>query len=90
MIGVESDIFEIVVFAAGPNAFLGIGHARRIPRRFLLTKKNWHELVHAGVGEKQVRRVRQERRRRHDGVLLLAEEIEKRLPDLGRGHDSRN
>ena len=31
VIGVESDVFEIVVFAAGANAFLRVGDARRIP-----------------------------------------------------------
>ncbi len=87
VVGVEADVFEIVVFAAGANALLGVGHARRIPRRLLLAQKNRDELVHAGVGEKKIGRVRQKRRRRDNRVLLLAEEIEKRLPDLGRGHD---
>ena len=61
VIGVEADVFEIVVFATGANAFLRVGDARRIPRRFLLTEEDRHELVHAGIGEEQIRRVRQER-----------------------------
>ena len=61
MIGVEPDIFEVVVFAAGANAFLCVGHARRIPGRLLLAEKNGHELVHARVREKQIRRVGQKR-----------------------------
>ena len=61
VIGVEADVFEIVVLAAGANAFLGVGHPRRIPGRFLLPEKNRDELVHAGVGEKQVGRVGQKR-----------------------------
>jgi len=59
VISVESDIFEIVVLPARADAFLRIGHARRFPWRFLLSKKNRHELVHPGIGEKQIRRVGQ-------------------------------
>src|SRR2546430_12992394 len=40
VIGVQPDIFEIVMFAAGANAFLRIGHPRRIPRRLLLAEKD--------------------------------------------------
>ena len=76
------------MFSAGTNAFLRVGHARRIPRRFLLTEKNGHELVHARVAEQKIRRVRHERRRRHDHVLFLAKEIEKTLTNLGAGHDT--
>ena len=55
MIGVESNIIEIVVFAAGSNAFLRIGDAWRHKRRFLLAEKIGHELVHPRIGEKQIR-----------------------------------
>ena len=82
VISIEADIFEVVVFAAGANAFLRVGDARRVPQRLLLPEKDRHELVHTGVGEKQVGRVGQERGRRHNGVLFLAKEIEKRLPNL--------
>src|SRR5437870_658537 len=50
VISVEPDVFEIVMFAAGPNALLGVGDAWRFPGRLLLTKKDRNELVHAGVG----------------------------------------
>ena len=86
VIGVEPNVFEIVVFAAGPDAFLRVGHARRIPRRLLLFEKDGHELVHARVGEKQIGRVGEQRRRGHDGVLFLAKEIEKRFSDVGASH----
>jgi len=56
----------------------------------LLSKKNRHELVHAGIREKQIRRVGQQRRRRHNRVPFLAKEIEERLSDLGRGHHFLN
>ena len=49
------------MFSAGADAFLRVGHARRIPLRLLLPEKNRHELVHARVGEEQIRRVGQER-----------------------------
>src|ERR1043165_7239345 len=53
-----------------------------------LAKENGDELVDAGVGEEQVRRIGHEARRRHDGVLLRLEEVEKRLADLRAGaHD---
>ena len=86
VIRVESDVVEIVMLAAGADAFLRVGDARRIPRRLLLPEKNRHELVHPRVREKQVRRIRQKRSRRHDRVLFLAKEIEKGLADLGGGH----
>ena len=75
------------MLAAGADAFLGVGGARRIVRAgCLLAEENGHELVHARVGEEQVRRVGQERRRRHNGVLFLAKEIEKGLADFGGSH----
>ena len=51
-------------------------------------EKNGHELIHPGVGEKQIGRVRHERRRGHNRVLLFAKEIEKTLTNLGTGHDA--
>ena len=86
MIRVEADVIEVVVFAAGADAFLRVGGARRFPRRLRLAEKDRHELIHAGVGEKQIRRVRQQRRRRHNRVLFLAKKIEKGLADLGGSH----
>ena len=51
MIGVETDVIEIVVFPAGSNAFLGIGNARREKRWLLLAEKIRHELVHPRIGK---------------------------------------
>jgi hypothetical protein len=62
VIRVEANIFEVVMFSSGTNAFLGVGHARWFPGRFLLPEKNRHELVHAGICEQQIRRVGQKRR----------------------------
>ena len=55
-----------------------------------VVREDRHELVHAGIGEKQIRRIGQKRRRRHDGVLFLAKEIEKGLANLGAGHEGEN
>ena len=82
MVGVEADVFEVVVFAAGADAFLGVGGAAGLVGTFGLAEEDGHELVHAGVGEQQVGAVRHEAGRRHNGVLLRLEEVEKVLPDL--------
>src|SRR5205085_6097892 len=87
VIRVEPDVFEIVMFAAGTDAFLRVSDARRTPIRLLLPQENRDELVHARVSEKKIRRVGQKGRRRNDRVLLLTKEIEKRLPYFGRRHD---
>jgi hypothetical protein len=59
VIGVEADVVEVVVFAAGADAFLGVRRAPRAHVRAMnLAEEDGHELVHAGVGEQQVRRIR--------------------------------
>ena len=60
VISIQPDVFEIVMFTAGANAFLCIGNPRRIPRRLLLAEEDRDELIHPGVREKQIRRVRQQ------------------------------
>ena len=71
VVGIEADIIEVVVFSAGANAFLRVGGAevgawqRARPLgdiRRLLAEEKGDELVHAGVREKQVRRVGHEAR----------------------------
>src|SRR5438874_1658828 len=57
VIGIEPNVFEIVMLATGANAFLRVSHARWLPGRLLLAQKNRHELVHARVGEEQIRGV---------------------------------
>jgi hypothetical protein len=65
------------MFSSRTNAFLRVGHPWWFPWRFLLAEKNRDELVHARIRKEQIRRVRQKRRRRYEGVLFLAKEIEK-------------
>jgi hypothetical protein len=74
-------IVEIIVFSAGPDAFLR-GCCTRIGALFEAGKKVL-ELNHSGVGEHEGWVIlRHERRRSHDLVSLLFEKIEKRRPDL--------
>ncbi len=76
-----ADIVEVVVLAAGAHAFLGRGHPRRF--RLLGAGEDVLERHHAGIGEHQRRIVaRHERGRRHDGVIVLGEEIEKGGADI--------
>src|SRR6266446_5017191 len=56
VIGVEPDILEVVVFAAGPNAFLRVSNPWRIPRGLSFAQKNRDELIHPRIREKQIRR----------------------------------
>src|SRR5688500_13498126 len=84
------------MFAASSDAFLrirGPGIARRPCARPFgnvsgpIAQEDGHKLVHAGIGEQQSRRVRQERSRRNDRVAVLGEEIEEGLADLGGSHE---
>jgi len=83
MIGVEADVFEVVVFATGTDTFLSISGAAGLVRAVGLAEKNRHKLVHPGIREQQIRRVGQQAARRDDRVLFLVEEVEKRLTNLG-------
>ena len=87
VIGIEADVFEVVVFAAGADAFLGVGGAARFVGAFGLAKKNRDELVHAGVREQEVRRIWEQAGRRHNGVPLGLEEVEEVLADAATGSD---
>jgi hypothetical protein len=60
VVSVEPDVIEVVMLASGANAFLGIGGALE-SCRLLLSEENRHELVHAGVGEKEIGSVGQKR-----------------------------
>ena len=79
-----ADIVEIVMLAAGADAFLrggGTGHAR-----LLGAGEDVLELHHAGVSEHQGRVVaRHERARRQHGMALSLEEIEEAFSDIVDG-----
>ena len=86
MVGVVSDILEIVVLTASANALLGICGARWGVGGGLFAEEVGDELVHAGIGEEQSGGLGQQGSRGHDGVLLLFEKIEEGLSDLGARH----
>ena len=75
VVGVEPDVLEVVVLTARTDTLLGVGSAAGGVRAGLLAKEDRHELVHAGVGEQQIRRGRHEAGRGHNGVLLFLKEI---------------
>ena len=76
-----ADIVEIVVLAAGAHAFLRRGGAQKF--RLLGAGEHVLERHHAGIGEHQSGVVaRHERRRRHQFVVVVGEEIEKGRADL--------
>ena len=76
-----ADIVEIVVLAAGAHAFLR-GDGAAVGALFQ-AGEDVLELHHAGIGEHQRRVVaRDERRRRHDLMVVAGEEIEEALADV--------
>ena len=81
-----ADIVEVVVLAAGADAFLRAGRGRVRPR--FEAGEDVLERHHAGVDEHQRRVVlRHQRRRRHPRVAVLLEIIEEAAADVvGRGH----
>ncbi len=85
-----ADVVEIVVLAAGADAFLRVGGAG--VGAFFLAEEDRLELVHAGVGEEKRGVVeRDDGRTGDEGVaVLLHEEIEELLADLVGGHWRRN
>jgi hypothetical protein len=85
-VGGVADVFQIVVLAAGADAFLRRGGAAVGP--LFEAGEDVLELHHAGVGEQQGRVVaRHQRARRHDLVAVLRKIVEKRGADVvGRLH----
>ena len=87
VVGVEADVLEVVVFASGPDALLGVGRPR--VGRLHVTEKVGHELVHTRIGEQQIGGAGQEGGRGHHGMAALGKEIEEGLAKLGGGHGGR-
>ena len=82
--GGVADVFQIVVLAAGPHAFLRRGGALIGP--LLQAGEDVLELHHPGIGEQQCRIVaRHERARRDDLVVMARKIVEKRSADVVGG-----
>ena len=82
----EADIFEVVVLAAGADAFLAGGGA--VVVALLEAEEDVLELVHAGVGEEQRGIVGgDERRAAHDAVAALFEEAQKHFANFVAGEE---
>ena len=80
----EADIFEIVMFAAGADAFLRSCGAVVVAR--FEAEKDVFELVHSGVGEEQRGVVRRDERGRVDlFVSALDEIVQEFAANLGAG-----
>src|SRR5579863_10326533 len=77
----EADIFQVVMLAAGPHAFLRTRRARVFA--LVEAQENVLELIHSGVGEQQSRVVRRhERRTAHDTMAALTEKFQERAADF--------
>jgi len=86
MTGGLADIFQVVVFAPGANAFLRRGGAHVVP--FFTSEKNILELVHARIYEQQGRIVvRDQRRGGYHLVAALLEELQKTGAYIVAGHE---
>ena len=87
MVGVGADYFEVVMFAANANTFLGVGGAGI--GAFFEAEKDVLELVHASVSEEQGGVVSGDDRIAGDkGMALLDEKIDKALSNFfGSQHD---
>lgn len=86
VVGILAHILQVVVLAAGADALLRVGCAAGLVGRVHHAQEVRHKLVHAGVCEQQARALRHQGGGRHDGVLLLFEEIKETLADLRGGH----
>lgn len=87
VVGVIADILKVVVFAAGADAFLGIGSAWRIIGSFLSAKEVRNKLIHSCVCKKESGRLWQNRGGGDSGVLFLFKEVEEAVANLCRSHD---
>ncbi len=85
VVGVETDVLQVVVLASGSDAFLGVCGPG--VWGFLVPEKIRDELVHPGVGEEKIGRFREKRSRGYDLVFFRFEEIEKGLTDFPGFHE---
>jgi hypothetical protein len=83
----EAYVFEVVVLAAGADAFLAGGSSLVVA--LLKAEKDVFELVHPGVGEEQSGIVHRNKRGTPDSsMVFLFEEAEEHIADVVSGHDA--
>src|SRR5712692_6487425 len=83
----EADVFEVVVLAAGADAFLAGGGAAVVA--LLEAEEDVFELVHPGIGEEQRGIVHRDERGTPDSsMVFLFEEAEEHFADFVSGHDA--
>jgi hypothetical protein len=81
----ETDIFQVVMLAAGADALLRTGGAAVVA--LFHAQEDVLELVHTGVGEQQRRIVGgHQRRTAHDAMAASGKEVEKALSDFVTCH----
>src|SRR5260370_15390648 len=72
VVGVESDVIQIVVFTTCANALLGVSSSRRAKRGFLLAQKVRNELIHTRILGQKSRRSGEQACPRHNRVSLFS------------------
>ncbi len=83
-----TDVFEVVVFAAGAHAALARSGAHVVA--LVAPEEAVLELHHAGIGEQQRRVIaRHEAGGRDHGVAAFAEKFEEGTTDIRRAHERR-
>lgn len=80
VVGIEADVFEVVVFTAGADAFLGIGGCGVGGWAFV--EEVGDELVHAGVGEEEVGGAGEEGFGGDEGVSAVFEVVDEGVTDF--------
>ena len=73
VIGIQAYIFQVIVFPACSNTFLGICNSRMSWRTF--PKEAGDKLVHPRIGKEQIGRGWKERGRRDNLVISLSKEV---------------
>jgi len=80
----EADVFEVVVLAAGADAFLR--RSRSVVAALFKAEENILELVHSGVGEEQRGIAVRNKRAATDAAMAFAlKELKKGLANLVAG-----
>jgi hypothetical protein len=89
VVGVETNVLQVVVFAASSDAFLRVGGAGRGVGARCGTEEYRYKLVHPRVRKEEVRGIGKEARGGYDRVFLAKKKIEERAADLCGSHGKK-